>query len=338
MTQRMIDILKAIVDEFVATAEPVGSKTLVDKYRLPYSSATIRNDMATLEQMGFLEKPHTSAGRIPSNKGYQFYCEHLLEKNVDDEVKFAISNIFSNSQMNIEDALKESCKMISDMTQLTSGMLGPDASSQTLRHLDVYPLDEKNAVCIFVTNTGHTENKTFRFKDEVTAEDIKKCSEILNDRLVGTPVNELGDKLQGLKPIMAQQIKRHEMLFNAFLGAFTRFATEHLYSYGTSNMMYQPEYSDLQKLQELVKVIDNPEMMRQLSQHSPDGDDVLALTPAGTEMMWKDEMAIITSEVKMGRKPDDKARIMVVGPRRMEYNKVVSLMDFVSRQIEELYK
>lgn len=338
MTQRMIDILKAIVDEFVETAEPVGSKTLVDKYRLPYSSATIRNDMATLESMGFLEKPHTSAGRIPSNKGYQFYCENLLEKNVDDEVKFAISNIFSSNQMNIEDALKESCKMISDMTNLTSGMLGPDASSQTLQHLDVFPLDEKTAVCIFVTNTGHTENKTFNFKDEVTAEDIKKCSEILNDRLRGTPVNQLGEKLQSLKPILAQQIQRHEMLFNAFLGAFARFATDHLYSYGTSNMMYQPEYSDLQKLQELVRVIDNPSMMRQLSQHSPEGNDVLALTPAGTEMMWKDEMAIITSEVKMGRKPDEKARIMVVGPRRMEYNKVVSLMDFVSRQIEELYK
>ena len=82
LTPRMIDILKAIVDEFVATAEPVGSKTLVDKYRLPYSSATIRNDMAILETMGYLEKPHTSAGRIPSNKGYQYYCEHLLKKDI----------------------------------------------------------------------------------------------------------------------------------------------------------------------------------------------------------------------------------------------------------------
>ena len=178
LTSRMVKILKAVVDEFVETAEPVSSKALVTKYHLPYSSATIRNDMATLESMGYLEQPHTSAGRIPSNKGYQFYCEHLLEKDVDDQVKYVISNIFNNESMNVEDALKESCKMISDMTNLTSGMLGPDASTQTLQHFSVFPLDEKSAVCVFVTNTGHTENKTFRFRDEVSAEDIKKCSDL----------------------------------------------------------------------------------------------------------------------------------------------------------------
>ena len=90
LTTRNIEILKAIVEEFVESAEPVGSKTLVEKYHLPYSSATIRNDMATLEMMDYLEKPHTSAGRIPSNKGYQFYCEHLIEKDDNEEVKYAL--------------------------------------------------------------------------------------------------------------------------------------------------------------------------------------------------------------------------------------------------------
>lgn len=338
LTQRMIEILKAIVDEFVSTAEPVGSKTLVDKYQLPYSSATIRNDMAQLEVMGYLEKPHTSAGRIPSNKGYQFYCEHLLEKNVDEEVKYAISNIFSNNSMNVEDALKEACTMISDMTNLTSGILGSDANEQTLEHIQVFPIDSKQAVCVFITNTGHTENKMFNFKDEVSSDDIKKCADILNDRLKGTRIKDLKEKLTSLKPILVQSVKRHEMLFNAFLGAFTKFASEKLYFNGTSNMMYQPEYSDVQRLQELIKVFDNPKMIKELSKHSDDGSDVLALTPTGTEMMWKDDMAIITSQVRLGRGEEDKARIMVVGPRRMEYNRVVSLMDFITSQIEDLYK
>ena len=338
MTQRMVEILKAIVDEFVSTAEPVGSKTLVDKYGLPYSSATIRNDMAQLELLGFLEKPHTSAGRIPSNKGYQFYCEHLLEKNVDEEVKYAISNIFSNNSMNVEDALKEACTMISDMTNLTSGILGQDAKEQTLEHIDVFPINDNSAVCIFITNTGHTENKMFNFKDAVSADDIKKCADILNDRLKGTPIQELKDKLTSLKPILVQSVIRHEMLFNAFLGAFTKFATEKLYFNGASNLMYQPEFSDIERLKELIKIFDNPKMVKELSSHSNDGSDVLALTPAGTELMWKDDMAIITSQVRLGRDPDDKARIMVVGPRRMEYNRVVSLMDFISNQIEELFK
>ena len=154
LTQRMVEILRAIVDEFVSTAEPVGSKTLVDKYDLPYSSATIRNDMATLESLGYLEKPHTSAGRIPSNKGYQYYCEHLLKKEMDEEVKYALANIFDRRSANIEDAIKESCKIVSEMTNLATGMLGPDAKNQTLEFIKVFQIDPKTAVCVFITNTG----------------------------------------------------------------------------------------------------------------------------------------------------------------------------------------
>ena len=335
LTQRMIEILKAIVDEFVDTAEPVASKTLVEKYKLPYSSATIRNEMAILEKEGYIEKPHTSAGRIPSNKGYKFYCEHLLNKDMDEEVKYAISNIFSDSSMNVEDCVKESCKMISDMTNLTSGVLGPNSKEQTLEHLSVFPLDNKTAVCVFVTNTGHTENKTFNFQDEVTAEDIKTCTDILNERLKGTKINKLKEKLESIKPILVQSVKRHEMLFNAFVGAFSRFASEKLYFSGTSKLMYQPEYSDVEKLKNLIKIFDNPESIREVVDNK-DVTDIVAITPKGTDIMWKDDLAIITSEIKLNKA--DVARLMVVGPRRMEYNRVISLVDFIAKQIEELYK
>ena len=335
LTQRMIEILKAIVDEFVDTAEPVASKTLVEKYKLPYSSATIRNEMAILEKEGYIEKPHTSAGRIPSNKGYKFYCEHLLNKDMDEEVKYAVSNIFSDSSMNVEDCVKESCKMISDMTNLTSGVLGPNSKEQTLEHLSVFPLDNKTAVCVFVTNTGHTENKTFNFQDEVTAEDIKTCTDILNERLKGTKINKLKEKLESIKPILVQSVKRHEMLFNAFIGAFSRFASEKLYFSGTSKLMYQPEYSDVEKLKNLIKIFDNPESIREVVDNK-DVTDIVAITPKGTDIMWKDDLAIITSEIKLNKA--DVARLMVVGPRRMEYNRVISLVDFIAKQIEELYK
>ena len=335
LTQRMIEILKAIVDEFVDTAEPVASKTLVEKYKLPYSSATIRNEMAILEKEGYIEKPHTSAGRIPSNKGYKFYCEHLLNKDMDEEVKYAVSNIFSDSSMNVEDCVKESCKMISDMTNLTSGVLGPNSKEQTLEHLSVFPLDNKTAVCVFVTNTGHTENKTFNFQDEVTAEDIKTCTDILNERLKGTKINKLKEKLESIKPILVQSVKRHEMLFNAFVGAFSRFASEKLYFSGTSKLMYQPEYSDVEKLKNLIKIFDNPESIREVVDNK-DVTDIVAITPKGTDIMWKDDLAIITSEIKLNKA--DVARLMVVGPRRMEYNRVISLVDFIAKQIEELYK
>lgn len=337
LTQRMVEILKAIVDEFVATAEPVGSKTLVDKYDLPYSSATIRNDMAALETMGYLEKPHTSAGRVPSNKGYQYYCEHLLKKDIDDEVKYALSNIFDKRSANIEDAIKESCKIVSEMTNLASGMLGPDAKNQTLEHIKVFQIDPKTAVCVFITNSGHTENKTFNFQDEVTIEDIQTCTDILNDRLKGTPIHDLAEKLESLKPILTKSVQRFEMLYNAFAGAFIKFASETVYFDGTTNMMYQPEYADVEKLKQLTKFFDDSKLFRSLVDKQKNGNDVVAVTPKGTELVWKDDIAIVSSEIKISDNPKDNARLMVVGPRRMEYSRVVSLLDFICKEIENMF-
>lgn len=335
MTQRMVEILKAIVDEFVDTAEPVASKTLVEKYHLPYSSATIRNDMAILEAEGYIEKPHTSAGRVPSNKGYKYYCENLLDKDMDEKVKYAVSNIFSDSSMNVEDCVKQSCKMISDMTNLTSGVLGPSSKSQTLEHISVFPLDSKTAVCVFITNTGHTENKTFNFVDDVSAEDIKTCTDILNDRLKGTQISELKEKLESIKPLIVSSVKRSEMLFNAFVGAFSRFASDKLYFSGTSNLMYQPEYSDIEKLKGLIRIFDDPEKLKKMVS-SDNENDVTAIMPKGTELVWKDDMAIITTDIKLNK--SDVAKLMVVGPRRMEYNRVLSLMSFISKTINDIYK
>ncbi|MBP5279500.1 MAG: heat-inducible transcription repressor HrcA [Erysipelotrichaceae bacterium] len=337
LTGRMVEILKAIVDEFVATAEPVGSKTLVDKYGLPYSSATIRNDMATLESLGYLEKPHTSAGRIPSNKGYQYYCQYLLKKDVDEEVKYALANIFDKRSANIEDAIKESCKIVSEMTNLASGMLGPDAKNQTLEHIKVFQIDPKTAVCVFITNTGHTENKTFNFADEVTIEDIETCTDILNDRLKGTYIHELVEKLESLKPILTKSVQRFEMLYNAFAGAFVKFASETLYFDGTSNMLYQPEYADIEKLKEMTKFFDDSKLFRNLIENQTSGNNVVAVTPQGTELYWKDDIAIVSSEIKISDNPQDNARLMVVGPRRMEYNRVVNLLDFICKEIEDMF-
>ena len=113
LTNRRIQILKAIVDEFIQTAEPVGSKTLMEKYNLPYSSATIRNDMQYLEEYGYLEKTHTSSGRIPSTEGYKFYCEYLLENKTNPKMEVALQKIYNNDALGIEDVIQASCDVLS---------------------------------------------------------------------------------------------------------------------------------------------------------------------------------------------------------------------------------
>lgn len=223
------------------------------------------------------------------------------------------------------------------MTNLASGMLGPDAKNQTLEHIKVFQIDPKTAVCVFITNTGHTENKTFNFADEVTIEDIETCTDILNDRLKGTYIHDLVEKLESLKPILTKSVQRFEMLYNAFAGAFVKFASETLYFDGTSNMLYQPEYADIEKLKQMTKFFDDSKLFRNLIDNHTSESNVVAITPQGTELVWKDDIAIVSSEIKISDNPKDNARLMVVGPRRMEYNRVVNLLDFICKEIENMF-
>ena len=153
----------------------------------------------------------------------------------------------------------------------------------------------------------------------------------------GTYIHELVEKLESLKPILTKSVQRFEMLYNAFAGAFVKFASETLYFDGTSNMLYQPEYADIEKLKQMTKFFDDSKLFRNLIDNQTGDSNVVAVTPQGTELVWKDDIAIVSSEIKISDNPKDNARLMVVGPRRMEYNRVVSLLDFICKEIEDMF-
>ena len=140
LSSRKIEILKAIVESFIASAEPVGSKTLMETFNLSYSSATIRNEMLELENLGYLEKTHTSSGRVPSTLGYRYYVEHLMVDRMEPSLEYALQEVFFDRQLNIEEVIKRSCDILAQMTNLTSMVLGPDASTQTLEHINLFPV------------------------------------------------------------------------------------------------------------------------------------------------------------------------------------------------------
>ena len=183
LTKRQTAIFKTIVDEFTRTAEPVGSKKLMDLLDFNCSSATIRNEMAALEDLGLLEKTHTSSGRIPSSRGYRFYVENLMERELDDGVKHSLQAVFQERHYSMDEIVKKSCDILSQMTSLTSVVLGPESRYQTLQHIQLFPLSDTSAVAVFITDHGHTENKTFHFNTAVSVEDIKTCCNLLNDKL-----------------------------------------------------------------------------------------------------------------------------------------------------------
>lgn len=336
LTNRQIVIFKTIVDEFTRTAEPVGSKTLMSMLAIPCSSATIRNEMAELENQGLLEKTHTSSGRIPSSAGYRYYVENLMEKELDEGVKNSLQKVFKERHYSMDEIVQRSCEILSQMTSLTSVVLGPDSKCQRLQHIQLVPISDRSAVAIFITDHGHTENKTFQFDEKVSVEDIQNCCTILNEKLTGTPISSVVERMQEIQPLLAAHITRHEVLFQAFVNAFMRFASDNVYCSGQSNMLYQPEFADIEKLKQLMSMLEDSSVWRQLANH--DGDLMVRIGSDvnDNELLQLDDVAVVASKFKINS--DEEGQLMIVGPTRMQYNRVVALMEYMSKVIEQMYQ
>lgn len=332
LSQRQLDILKAIVESFIANAEPVGSKTLVEKFNLPYSSALVRNEMSALEEEGYLEKTHTSSGRVPSTQGYRYYVEHLMVEKKDDQLELALRHVFDDREMKIDEVIKRSCDILSQMTNLTTLVLGPEGIGQTLEHINLFPLDLNQAVAVFITSSGHTENRLFQFEEKVSVEELSQCCAILNERLVGINLHDIPERLSLIKPILAKSIKQYEEIFQAFFNAFLKFANQNFYLSGTNNVFNQPEFTDVNKLKQLMAMFENSGIWKDIGA----SQNALKLSHSEhSSLVWMDDMAVVTGTFKLENA--EQGQLMVVGPSRMEYDRIVSLMEFMSQAIEKIY-
>ena len=334
LTARQLLILKCIVEEFVETAEPVGSKTLMAKYQLPYSSATIRNEMSFLEEHGFLEKTHTSSGRIPSTEGYRFYVNTLMQPSVDDEVKNQVATILGDRHRSLNEIIKESCQMLSELTHLTTVALGPNSGYERLQNITLVPLTEHSVTAIIVTDKGHVENRNFNVKNNAYLEDLTSCVNVMNELLDGTPINQVAFRLErDVKPILSARIKEHEVLFNAFLEAFMKFANSHVYFSGKENLLYQPEYNDVNKLRRLVTAFENSQSWKSLEPIALE-EGVSVRIGSDSPIEDLNDVSVISASFKTGK--ESKGSISVIGPTRMPYEKVVSLVEYISQSLEEV--
>lgn len=333
LTARQMLIFKCIVEEFIENAEPVGSKALMVKYKLPYSSATIRNEMNFLENYGYLEKTHISSGRIPSKEGYRFYVHNLGKVDLDENTKNQVATIFSKRRRNLNEMVHESCNMLSELTHLTSVALG-NSSDDTLQRISVVPLENGRVTAIIITNQGHVENKVFQFSSDIEMEDLLSCVNIMNELLIGTPITEVAFRLErDVRPILSVKIKQHEELFNAFLEAFVKFASNSVYFSGKENMLYQPEYNDVDKLRRIVTAFEDAQVWKTMPLSLEDGIQI----KIGSEspMSTVDDVSVISASFKTGH--TSKGSISVIGPTRMPYEKVVALVEYVSENIEKAF-
>ncbi len=223
INKRKEDILKIIVEEYIRNVKPVGSKSICDT--LHCSSATVRNEMSDLEDLGLLEKTHTSSGRVPSDKGYRYYVDHLMElKDLNGEEVLKLQTIFKNNELELNDVIRKSLEIVSDITNCTSIVLGKHSSENKLKQVEVVELNDSEYLAIVITDKGHIEHKNIHMSNDVTYEEVKKTVELINNLIVGTPIDEVASKLEfEIKPIISKYVKQYELLYDAFFNAFSDF-------------------------------------------------------------------------------------------------------------------
>ena len=327
MDNRQKRLLKEIVESYIKNARPVGSKSLCNK--LKCSSATIRNEMATLEHLGMLEKNHISSGRIPSEAGYKYYVENLMKpKELTGEDVLKLQTIFHNNSLEVSDAINECVKIIAEITNLTSIVLGKSSKDNELKQVSIIPLDNNKIVALVCTDKGIVENKQFTLAPNIYVDEVVKTSEIINKMLVGTPIDEVSARLEfDIKPIIQKKVREYEAVYNIFYDAFSDFArsSSNVFFSGKANMLKQPEYSDADKIKNIINKFEDEELIRSIEEDE-NGVNVYI----GQDSHFDDDVTVIKTKYNIN---GEEGTIAIVGPKRMEYDRVIALLNYINRNI-----
>lgn len=332
MNERQSVILKNIVESYIKTVKPVGSKSLCRK--LKCSSATIRNEMAKLEENGYLEKNHISSGRIPSEKGYKYYVEHLMKpKEMTKENIFKLQTIFQNQELQLSDAINQCVEIISEMTNYTSVVLGKKSWDNTLQNVSIIPLDNNKIVALVCTNQGIVQNKQFTLPQNTRIEEIVKTCEIVNKILIGTPINNVAERLEyEIKPIIAQKIDQYEAVYNIFSKTFHDFAMkthDSVHVSGKNLLLNEPEYNNLEEVRNILSKFEDENFIRKIeAAEKEEGVNVYI----GKETEFDSNVTIIKTTF---HRNGEEGTIAIIGPKRMEYAKVVGLLSFINEELNK---
>lgn len=329
LTSRQNLLLKLIIEEYIQTAHPVGSKAICE--RMNCSSATIRAEMSVLEDLGLLEKTHISSGRVPSEKGYRYYVDNIMEpKELSGEDMLKLQCIMDNKNLTISDVISKSMEIVAEMTNYTTIVLGKSSKDNLVSKVEVIPIDDNNLVAIVVTDKGHVEHKNIYIEGKVSSADISKTIELINKLIVGTPIDEVSSFLEfNVKPIISNYVKQHEVLYNAFYNAFTEFTNNvnHVNMTGRVNMLKQPEFSDAERIRDIISKFEDQSLVNSIKEEDS-GINIYI----GSENNFDDDVTVIKTKYVVD---GEEGTIALIGPKRMDYDRVITLLNYINENINK---
>lgn len=339
LTERQILVLKAIVEEFIQTAQPVGSRILSKKEELNFSAATIRNDMADLEDLGFIEKTHTSSGRVPSQKGYRYYVDFIVNQEpMETTPEVGIfRQLLDQKQFERETTIKEAVKLLSSLTNYTSILLGPSRDYSRVKKIQLVPISERQAVFVLITDQGHVESRTITLPTNIDMTRMESIIKALDELLVGEYIGHVHEKLtESFEYQLHDFISYKEEIMYAMLQLLTQSLNQQNYILsGKSNILKQPEFNDLDKAYHLFNMIEADEIVKVI-EADEDGHQLTVKIGQENEIKAMENCTLITVPYQIS--DHEFGKIAVLGPTRMEYRKIIPLLEQVARIMSDLYK
>ncbi|MGO2298908.1 heat-inducible transcriptional repressor HrcA [Paucilactobacillus nenjiangensis] len=333
LTKRQSDILQAIVRHYTATGQPVGSKLLADSLPEKVSSATIRNEMAALEEMGLIAKEHSSSGRVPSTVGYRYYVDNLLDKQAVDASDVAIiQNSFGQDFNKIDEIVARSADILSDLTTFTTFTLKPEQKMARLSGFRLVPLGNQQVMAILVTDSGDVESQTFTIPRDMNTDELESVIRLINDQLSGLPLTEVLTRLQQDIPLRIKSYMRSPSgVLNIFDNILSHVSSEQFFVGGKMNLLGFSHNHDPNALQALYGLLDQNESLSTVLDPLDDNINVRIGSEISNKLL--DDFSLITATYDVDQY--GKGIIAVLGPTRMPYSRTIGL---VSAFREELAK
>lgn len=331
-------ILKAVVDDYIATAEPVGSKSLVSRHQLPVSSATIRNEMAELEELGYLEQPHTSAGRVPSDKGYRTYVDSLMSvEELPEDDALVIRDVLSANMAEVTSLIRSASTLLSDQTHYASLALSPKCCRNQLSQIKMLMIEPGRALVVVVLSAGVVKDRMVRIPEMLDAQQLMQIATAIEEGLQGMTLDDItlvavstAGKHAPLPDTLLNQV-----LYEAYVSIKQADNLE-VYMAGSNKLLAYPEFSDVSRAKSALDTLAKEGMVAgYLNETEDQNGNSTYMIRIGQEIALSglENCSFVTTTYKIGETVA--GRIGVIGPRRMEYGKVISHINFVRKNIDE---
>ncbi len=337
LSERKLRILQAIIDDFIHSAEPVGSRTLSKKYNLGISPATIRNEMSDLEELGYIKQPHTSAGRIPSDKAYRLYVDRLMDKYVlNDQQKMIIGKKIMDNLVELDSTIEHASKILSNLTNLTSFAITPKNDENILKYIKLVQVDQNSLMLMIVTEAGNVNNTLLKIDNPYTEENLNVLSKVLTYNYKGKTLSTI-TKMEIIRDFEEDIETMGRIMKNVmpnFLSTLENMLNVHLYMDGLTNIFSLPEYYNIEKAKEFLEMLNQKEHLTEVLMNRDSGV-VITIGQENPDTEMKD-CSLITATYSINGQTVGK--LGVIGPTRMKYSKITSIIEYMTDNLSNAFK